>query len=293
MKKSNNHKKRSIGIVIVTAMMLLLLTGMILAPTQASALSKFNTNTDTSSLKHGIRDGVNVNLEHRDQHMNQENLCYRANTCRQSDVGQNTLGNDNSVTGFADQSDNLQQSTSANKTTPTPTPTPIPTTATLTVIKIVAGNATNATASNFTIHVTGNNPTPANFAGSTTGIDVTLGAGAFTVTETGPTSSFNTTTTGDCSGTITAGQHLTCTITNTVKTCEECFTSHLTTAQITALLESTPTPTSSLAEFCANLARTGAGSAFANFLTSTTGVSLTTANEVVACLKAAGIVFVL
>ena len=46
MKKSTNHKKGSIGIVIVAAMMLLLLAGMILAPTQASALSKFNTNTE-------------------------------------------------------------------------------------------------------------------------------------------------------------------------------------------------------------------------------------------------------
>jgi hypothetical protein len=123
-KKSTNCKKQSMGIVIVAAMMLLLLAGTILAPTQASALSKFNTNTDTSSLKHVIRDGVSVNLEHRDQHMNQENLCYRTNTCRQSSVGQNTLGNDNSITGFADQSDNLQQSTTANKTTPTTTTTP-------------------------------------------------------------------------------------------------------------------------------------------------------------------------
>jgi hypothetical protein len=49
--------------------------------------------------------------------MNQENLCYRDNTCRQSDVGQNTLGNDNSITGFADQSDNIPQ---AAASTPTP-----------------------------------------------------------------------------------------------------------------------------------------------------------------------------
>jgi hypothetical protein len=49
--------------------------------------------------------------------MNQQNLCYRANTCRQSDVGQNTLGNDNQVTGFADQSDNIQQAAPTNQTT--------------------------------------------------------------------------------------------------------------------------------------------------------------------------------
>jgi hypothetical protein len=243
MKKSTDHKKRSIGIVIVAAMMLLLLTGMIMAPTQASAISQrksnpqfnnFNDNTndntntaksrstsdgftDTASLKHAIRDGVTVNLEHRDQHMNQENLCYRTNTCRQSDVGQNTLGNDNSVTGFADQSDNIQQSaapTAANQTTTTPTPT----TGTLTVLKILVNFPANVTASDFTIHVTGNNPTPANFAGSATGTDVTLGSGAFNATEVPPSADLEVTGTsfaGNCSGTITAGQHLTCVITNT------------------------------------------------------------------------------
>src|SRR6266516_8200498 len=64
----------------------------------------------------------------RAQHMNQGNLCYRSNTCRQSEVGQNTLGNDNQVTGFADQSDNPPQTqTPTVVPTPTPTATPTPT----------------------------------------------------------------------------------------------------------------------------------------------------------------------
>jgi hypothetical protein len=148
-RENTNYKKESIGITVVAvAIASFLLVGTILTPTQASALSKFNTNTGTSNLKHAIRDGVSVNLEHRDQHMNQENLCYRTNTCRQSNTGQNTLGNDNSVTGFADQSDNLQQSaavpiipstanqttgnqttgnqTTGNQTTPAPIPTACP-----------------------------------------------------------------------------------------------------------------------------------------------------------------------
>jgi hypothetical protein len=86
-KKSTIHEKQSMGIVIAAVMVLLLLARTILTATQTSALSRFNTNTGTSSLKHGIRDGVSVKLEHRDQHMNQENLCYRTNTCRQSNVG--------------------------------------------------------------------------------------------------------------------------------------------------------------------------------------------------------------
>ena len=68
---------------------------------------------------------------------------------------------------------------------------------TLKVIKIVSGRTTG-TPSNFTMHVTGNNPIPANFAGLSAGVDVTLGAGAFAVSETGRTSAFNTTTIGDC-----------------------------------------------------------------------------------------------
>jgi len=140
-----NYKKQSIGIVLAVAMASLLIAGTILAPTQASAGSQRksspqfnnlnknandNTNTansrstsggftDTASLKNAIRDGVTVNLQHRDQHMDQENLCYRANTCRQSSVGQETLGNDNSVTGFADQSDNIPQAVAPTPVTPT------------------------------------------------------------------------------------------------------------------------------------------------------------------------------
>jgi hypothetical protein len=295
-REDTNYKKQSIGItVIAVAIASLLIAGTILAPTQASALSKFNTKTDTSSLKHGIRDGVSVNLERRDQHMNQENLCYRTNTCRQSSVGQNTLGNDNSVTGFADQSDNLQQSataqtpTTGNQTTPTPTPTPTPTTATLTVIKVVAGNTT-ATPANFTIHVTGNNPIPADFNGSATGTDVTLSPSTFNVTETA-SPNFTTTFSSECSGNITAGQHLTCTITNTAKTCEECFTSLLTQTQITAFLSSQGI--SSIPAICDLLAiGTVSESNFILALTSpAVGVSVETANELIACLKAAGIVF--
>jgi hypothetical protein len=118
------HKKFTI--VVIAAVTSLLLAGIVLTPIQSYATRSSGGIPDTSSLKHGIRDGVTVNLEHRSQHMDQENLCYRANTCRQANDGQNTLGNDNSVTGFTDQSDNLQQAAAApgNNTTPTPTPTP-------------------------------------------------------------------------------------------------------------------------------------------------------------------------
>jgi hypothetical protein len=49
------------------------------------------------------------------QHIDQEKLCLRAGKCSNSNVGEQTQGNDNSVTGFSDQSKNAQ-------TTVTPTP---------------------------------------------------------------------------------------------------------------------------------------------------------------------------
>lgn len=61
------------------------------------------------------------------QHSNLLNSCFRPGLCRQSNVDQGTAGNDNQITGFNDQSDNLQQSTTPNRTTQTPPPTPTPT----------------------------------------------------------------------------------------------------------------------------------------------------------------------
>jgi hypothetical protein len=240
-----------------------------------------------------LQQQVNAAIQLRSQHMDQENLCYRTNTCRQSDVGQNTLGNDNQVTGFADQSDNIQQSatipTFGNNTTLTPTPTP--TTTTLTVTKIVSGNTT-AIPSQFEIHVTGNNPNPPNFAGSTTGIDVTLSPGAFNVTETLPTVGiFASSFIGDCSGTIAAGQHLSCTITNTaLTTCEECFTNLLTQDQIRTLFEGNLLGDPTLTEFCASASVGPTEDQFRDIIVGV-GVSVTRADELIACLKAAGIVF--
>jgi hypothetical protein len=242
-----DNKKFTILVMVTVAS--LLLAGTILAPTQLYA--RMGSFSDNSSPRDGLRGNIRADLENTDQSIDQENVCFRSNICRQSDVGQNTQGNDNQVTGFADQSDNNQQSTTVNKISPTPTPTP--TTATLEVIKIISGRTT-ATPSNFTIHVAGNNPIPPSFAGSSAGINVTLGAGAFAVTESGPTSAFNTTTTGDCSGTIASGQHLTCTITNTAKTCVECFTSLLTTTQIAELIVLTQGRADTLEALCNALA---------------------------------------
>jgi hypothetical protein len=115
------------------------------------------------------------------------------------------------------------------------------------------------------MHVTGTNPNPANFAGSETGVNVTLGTGGFTVTETKPTGTFTAPFfTGDCNangaGTIVGGQHLTCTVKNVGPPCVGCFQKLLTSIQIRNLLATTSLITglqiNTLEELC-NLLATG------------------------------------
>jgi len=87
--------------------------------------------------------------------------------------------------------------------------------ATLNVIKhVINNNSGAAAAAAFTINVAGTtNISPSSFAGSETGVAVSLDAGSYSVTETGP-AGYSESDSSGCSGTITAGQIKTCTITN-------------------------------------------------------------------------------
>src|SRR5919107_717227 len=69
--------------------------------------------------------------------------------------------------------------------------------------------------SDFTITVSGNNPTPSSFAGSSSGTTVQLSPGKYQVTEPRPTTNYNSTLSNGCSGTIREGETNECTITNT------------------------------------------------------------------------------
>ena len=87
----------------------------------------------------------------------------------------------------------------------------------LKVIKtVINDNGGTAVAGDFTMNVTGGNPSPASFPGAVSpGTEVTLDAGAnYSVGETGPTGYTQTNPDADCSGSIPAGQTKTCTITN-------------------------------------------------------------------------------
>jgi hypothetical protein len=86
--------------------------------------------------------------------------------------------------------------------------------ATLTVIKHVTNdNGGGASATSFTMSVTGPDASPASFPGSETGTTVTMNPGRYSVGETGPTG-YARSDSADCSGTMAAGDVKTCTITN-------------------------------------------------------------------------------
>jgi uncharacterized repeat protein (TIGR01451 family) len=72
----------------------------------------------------------------------------------------------------------------------------------------------SAEPADFTLTVTGNGPSPASFAGAgAPGTTVTLGAGAYTVSEE-DAPGYSASYSDDCTGTIAPGASLTCTVTN-------------------------------------------------------------------------------
>ena len=85
----------------------------------------------------------------------------------------------------------------------------------LIVIKhVINDNGGTATAANFTLDSGGANDTPDNFPGAESpGTEVTLDAGSYNVSETGP-AGYAASYSAYCSGTIANGQTKTCTVTN-------------------------------------------------------------------------------
>ena len=89
--------------------------------------------------------------------------------------------------------------------------TPIGSKTFLTVITLVSGGTSKP--SDFTLSVAGKNPSPKSFSGSSGGTSVTLNAGKYEVTGTGP-SGYTTKYSSGCSGTASGGVPIKCTISN-------------------------------------------------------------------------------
>jgi hypothetical protein len=153
------------------------------------------------------------------------------NTADSSSSSSATADNTNNIDNTATASNSQEQSACAvavtcpeGSTTITP-----PTTGTLIITKICNpfGDFATCEATTFPITVTDNNPQPSSFSLSHgESQTVTLGPGSFTVHESVPTDFEPPGFTGDCvqtarrspdaTGTISAGETLHCTITNTV-----------------------------------------------------------------------------
>ncbi|MEE8466189.1 MAG: hypothetical protein V3S68_06885, partial [Dehalococcoidia bacterium] len=86
---------------------------------------------------------------------------------------------------------------------------------TLTVVKkVVNDSGGSAVASDWTMNIAGANVSNTSFAGAEAGVTITLDAGAYSVGETGGPSGYAMSSSADCSGTIIAGDVLTCVITD-------------------------------------------------------------------------------
>ena len=84
------------------------------ALTEISAMSVSVTrpfeNAGTAQVKNG------VDFDSRSQHLSQLDIYCRSSECRNSNVGQQIMGNDNSVTGFSDHSANKPTNLAAGMT---------------------------------------------------------------------------------------------------------------------------------------------------------------------------------
>jgi hypothetical protein len=96
-----NNTKNILLIAIITATLIL---GTSVIPMQSYADKDDDDDDEDKKTKDHIshEDKSDAKL-----HLDQDNTCYRSAECKQGNEGQQVVGNDNDVTGFNDQSDNL------------------------------------------------------------------------------------------------------------------------------------------------------------------------------------------
>jgi YVTN family beta-propeller protein len=99
-------------------------------------------------------------------------------------------------------------------------PPPVTTGKIIVIKKVINEGGGNKKPSDFTITVNGNNPTPSSFAGSSSGITVSLKPGSYSVIETGPPE-YTADYSDGCTGSIEAGDMNKCTITNMFQPVDE------------------------------------------------------------------------
>ena len=84
----------------------LLVIGISAIPMQSYA----SQHTKTDDLKSSIKASLQIEEKSANQHLDQDNFCYRSDNCNQANQAQQIVGDGNEATGFNDQSDNLSLS---------------------------------------------------------------------------------------------------------------------------------------------------------------------------------------
>jgi hypothetical protein len=98
-----------INILLVAIITATLLTGTSVIPMQSFAdKGNDDDHKKTKDFKSKVSASYDSSKKSADQHMDQDNFCYRGDDCEQANQGQQIVGKDNDAKGFNDQSDNLE-----------------------------------------------------------------------------------------------------------------------------------------------------------------------------------------
>jgi hypothetical protein len=102
--------------LMIAAITSLLVMGTSLVQMKSFAGDDNKDYKKTKDYKSSISEKTQIDKKSANQHMDQDNFCYRGDNCQQANQGQQIIGEDNDAKGFNDQSDNLDLSTLDNIT---------------------------------------------------------------------------------------------------------------------------------------------------------------------------------
>ena len=103
-------------------LMIAAITSLLVMGTSLVQMKSFAGGEDhkkTKDFKSSISAKSQVDKKSANQHMDQDNFCYRGEECQQANQGQQIAGEDNDAKGFNDQSDNLSAAAVSGGTQPT------------------------------------------------------------------------------------------------------------------------------------------------------------------------------
>jgi hypothetical protein len=107
----NNTNK----MLMIAAITSLLVMGTSLV--QMKSFAGEDEHKKTKDYKSSISAKSQVDKKSSNQHMDQDNFCYRGAECQQANQGQQLAGENNDAKGFNDQSDNLSALFNATNST--------------------------------------------------------------------------------------------------------------------------------------------------------------------------------